>query len=86
MSMMEGGGDLTTNDYRVTVEKRGRSYPDPGAVTFRIISGDANHESGRVNDGFRTVVPMNDETWYSGSSPGATERPSKCGKAVRRAG
>jgi len=64
MSMMEGGGDITTNDYRMTVEKRGRLYPDPGAVTFRIISGDSRHESGRVNDGNRVVVPMNDETWY----------------------
>lgn len=64
MSMMEGGGDITTNDYRMTVEKRGRSYPEPGAVTFRIISGDSNHASGRVNDAQRSVVPMNDETWY----------------------
>ena len=64
MSMMEGGGDLTTNDYRMTVEKRGSSYPEPGAVTFRIISGDSDHASGRVNDGARAVVPMNDETWY----------------------
>ena len=64
MSMMEGGGDITTNDYRMTVEKRGRDYPDPGAVTFRVISGDSRHESGRVNDANRIVLSMNDETWY----------------------
>ncbi len=64
MSMMEGSGDITTNDYRMTVEKRGRDYVEPGAVTFRIISGDSKHESGRVNDGQRFVVPMNDESWY----------------------
>src|SRR5688572_12060764 len=34
MSMMEGGGDITTNDYRFTFEKRGINYPTPGAVTF----------------------------------------------------
>lgn len=64
MSMQEGGGDITTNDYRFTAEKRGRSYSQPGAVTFRVISGDADHASGRVNDGRRVVVPMNDEAWY----------------------
>ena len=37
MSMQEGGGDITTNDYRFTFEKRGRNYVTPGAVTFRII-------------------------------------------------
>ena len=40
MSMQEGGGDITTNDYRFTVEKRGRATTTPGAVTFRIINGD----------------------------------------------
>ncbi len=64
MSMQEGGGDITTNDYRFTAEKRGRAYVNPGAVTFRVISGDSNHASGRVNDGARIVVPMNDESWY----------------------
>jgi hypothetical protein len=63
-SMMEGEGDITTNDYRMTVEKRGRQYVDPGAITFRVISGDSRHESGRVNDGARIVVNMNDEAWY----------------------
>jgi hypothetical protein len=64
MSMQEGDGDITTNRYRFTAEKRGRSYVDPGAVTFRIISGDPDHANGKVNDGNRVVVPMNDEAWY----------------------
>lgn len=63
MSMQEGGGDITTNDYRVTIEKRGRLYPTPGAVTFRIITGDAN-DHGRIFDGFRTGVAFSDERWY----------------------
>jgi hypothetical protein len=63
MSMQEGGGDITTNDYRFTVEKRGRSYVTPGAVTFRIINGDAGDED-YINDGFRTGVAFSDERWY----------------------
>jgi len=63
MSMQEGGGDITTNDYRFTVEKRGRAYTTPGAVTFRIINGEANEED-FINDGFRTGVAFSDERWY----------------------
>lgn len=64
LTMQEGTGDITTNRYRFTAEKRGRSYVNPGAVTFRIITGNPRHESGKVNDGARVVVPMNDESWY----------------------
>jgi hypothetical protein len=63
MSMQEGGGDITTNDYRFTVEKRGRSYTTPGAVTFRVINGDAGDDD-YINDGFRTGVGFSDERWY----------------------
>jgi hypothetical protein len=63
MSMQEGGGDITTNDYRFTVEKRGRLYPTPGAVTFRVINGDAGDED-YINDGFRVGVALSDERWY----------------------
>lgn len=63
MSMQEGFGDITTNDYRFTIEKRGRSYPTPGAVTFRVINGDAGEED-FINDGFRTAVAFSDERWY----------------------
>ena len=61
MSMQEGGGDITTNDYRFTVEKRGRAYSIPGAVTFRIIVGGGEHA---IFDGTRLGVAFSDERWY----------------------
>jgi hypothetical protein len=61
MSMQEGGGDITTNDYRFTVEKRGRSYSIPGATTFRIIVGGGEHA---IFDGPRLAVAYSDERWY----------------------
>ena len=65
MSMQEGGGnDLTDNDYRMTVEKRGRHYETPGAVVFRIIMGDANEHAGRIFDSGRRGVGFSDERWY----------------------
>lgn len=63
MSMMEGGGDITANDYRVTAEMRGRLYITPGAVQARIITGDAGEEH-EIHDTARIVVDFNDETWY----------------------
>ena len=39
MSMQEGTGDITTNDYRVTVEHRGRPA---GVVAWRFIPGSAS--------------------------------------------
>jgi hypothetical protein len=61
MSMQEGGGDITTNDYRFTVEKRGRDYSIPGAVTFRIIVGGGEEH---IFDGARLGVGFSDERWY----------------------
>ncbi|HEX5475563.1 MAG TPA: hypothetical protein VFX12_12965 [Vicinamibacterales bacterium] len=63
MSMEEDGGDITTNDYRFTIEKRGSGYSTPGAVTFRIITGNASDE-GSIRDGRRTGVSFSDERWY----------------------
>ncbi len=63
MCMQEGDGPITDNDYRVTVEKRGRDYPIPGAVTFRIITGDSGEED-MIHDGRRYGVGFSDETWY----------------------
>ncbi len=63
MSMQEGGGDITTNDYRATIEKRGRSYPIPGAVQFRIIMGEADAHD-RIFDSDRVAVAFSDERWY----------------------
>jgi hypothetical protein len=60
--MQEGGGDITTDDYRATIDFRGKQYPTPGAVTFRIITGDP---TSRVFDGPRVVVGGWDRnTWY----------------------
>lgn len=70
MSMQEGSSDITTNDYRFTAEKRGRIYPVPGAMTFRIINGEGSEED-YINDGCRTgkdcpfpVAALSDERWY----------------------
>lgn len=49
-SMAEGTGDITTNDYRFTIEKRGVIYPSPGQVRIRMITGDSG-DHGRINDG-----------------------------------
>ena len=77
-SMQEGFDDLTTNDYRMTAEKRGRSYTDPGATTWRIIMGEADDHD-RIIDGDRFVPPAgySDERWYfwrfTWQSPGRAE-------------
>jgi hypothetical protein len=64
-AMQEGnGGDITDNDYRMTVEKRGRDYSTPGATTWRIIMGDSHEENGRIFDGARLPVEYSDEKWY----------------------
>ena len=68
MSMQEGYGDLTANDYRFTAEKRGSMYTIPGAVTFRIINGEGDDHD-YINDGCRTgfTCPQpsfSDEKWY----------------------
>ena len=66
MAMQEGGADITDNDYRMTVEKRGRSYETPGAVTWRIIMGEAD-DHGRIFDAPSRFVPsggFSDERWY----------------------
>ncbi len=53
MSMMEGDSDITTNDYRFTVEKRGVTYPSPGQVRIRIITGEPTE--GRIFDSIPEV-------------------------------
>ncbi len=59
-SMKEGFDDLTTNDYRMTVELRGRSYPAPGTVSCRIILG-GDHEPA---DCGRAQIDFSDTRWY----------------------
>ena len=63
MSMQEGTGDITTNDYRFTVEKRGASYTVPGQVRMRIIAGDAD-DHGRIFDSAPQVPPLVKNVWY----------------------
>ena len=62
-TMQEGTNDITDNDYRMTVEKRGIQYSPPGAVTWRIILGDA-YEHARIIDGDRIALDFSDERWY----------------------
>ena len=61
MSMQEGTGDITANDYRFTAEKRGAQYFLPGATVFRIITG-GGHE--HIHDSARISVAYSDERWY----------------------
>jgi len=64
MSMQEGTDDITTNDYRFTVEKRGSSYPEPGATTCRVITGDSTPGAGRIFDCARFTVNYDVNHWY----------------------
>jgi hypothetical protein len=61
MSMQEGTGDITANDYRFTAEKRGAQYFLPGATQFRIITGGGEEN---IHDGPRIGVAYSDERWY----------------------
>ena len=64
MSMQEGENDITTNDYRYTIEKRGRDYQTlPGAIAMRVIDGDAEND-GRIHDTRRVRIDMTDSNWY----------------------
>jgi hypothetical protein len=63
MSMQEGGGDITTNDYRFTAELRGRDYPVPGSVQFRLITGDAGEEDS-IFDSARIPLGFSSSRWY----------------------
>jgi hypothetical protein len=62
-SMQEGGGDITTNDYRFTAELRGNQYVTPGAVQFRLITGDAREE-GSIFDSARIALNFSSSRWY----------------------
>jgi hypothetical protein len=65
MSMAEGFGDVTDNDYRQTLEVRGRDYQGPtGTVSYRIITGDAREEFHRISDAPRTIVGWVRSNWY----------------------
>lgn len=61
LSMQEGPdiNNITTDDYRMTAELRGRNYGAPGAVTFRFIPGD-----GDPQDGHRVQLNFSSSRWY----------------------
>jgi hypothetical protein len=61
MSMQEGPdiGDITDDDYRMTVELRGKNYGAPGSIACRQIFGD-----GVSRDCEREQEDFNDEKWY----------------------
>lgn len=61
MAIQEGFGDITDNDYRFTIEKRGSGYVSPGQVRYRIITGDAGS---RVFDSGNTVINFDTSRWY----------------------
>jgi hypothetical protein len=62
-SMQEGTDGITDNDYRATIELRARDYPTPGAVTCRIITGDAGN-IGQIFDCPRIVNSFSSSHWY----------------------
>ena len=64
MSMAEGFGDVTDNDYRHTLEVRGSDYVTPGMVSYRIITGDAREEFHRISDAPRVAVSWTRSNWY----------------------
>ncbi len=64
LSIQQGFDDITTNAYRFTVEKRGSSYPEPGATTYRIITGNSDPAAGRIFDGGRVGVGYDVTHWY----------------------
>lgn len=63
MSMQEGSGDITANDYRFTVEKRGVQYIIPGQVRIRVINGDSG-DHGNIHDSVPTVPSLIKAQWY----------------------
>jgi hypothetical protein len=58
MSMREGFGDITTNDRRLTIEKRGNP---PGIIAFRIISHHSQEETQGAERVTRNFVS---NRWY----------------------
>jgi hypothetical protein len=64
MAIQQGFDDLTTNPYRFSIEKRGSSYPEPGATTCRIITGNSDPAAGRIFDCPRATVNFDTTHWY----------------------
>jgi hypothetical protein len=65
MAIQQGFDEPTTNPYRFTIEKRGSGYPEPGATTCRIITGNSDPAAGRIFDcSVRQVVNYDTTHWY----------------------
>jgi len=64
MAIQQGFDEPTTNPYRFTIEKRGSGYPEPGATTCRIITGNADPGAGRIFDCARNTVNYDVNHWY----------------------
>lgn len=58
MSMREGRSDITTNDRRFTIEKRG---DPPGLIAFRVITRDSQEETQGAE---RVAFNFLANTWY----------------------
>lgn len=64
MAIQQGFEDPTTNPFRFTIEKRGSGYPEPGATTCRIITGNSDPAAGRIFDCDRFTVNYDINHWY----------------------
>ena len=64
MAIQQGFSEPTTNPYRFTIEKRGSGYPEPGATTCRIITGNSDPAAGRIFDCARFTVNYDINHWY----------------------
>ena len=64
MAIQQGYDEPTTNPYRFTIEKRGSGYPEPGATTCRIITGNSDPAAGRIFDCARNTVNYDVNHWY----------------------
>jgi hypothetical protein len=64
MAIQQGFNEPTTNPYRFTIEKRGSGYPEPGATTCRIITGNSDPAAGRIFDCARSTVNYDVNHWY----------------------
>lgn len=64
MAIQQGFDEPTTNPYRFTIEKRGSGYPEPGATTCRIITGNSDPAAGRIFDCARNTVNYDTTHWY----------------------